>query len=85
MLGLLFWLYFHLWKVKKPVLWGIIAAILVASYDEYTQSLSSFRSGRIEDVILDSCGIMITSWIVNVLKGKLLKRMPSLRFLTKID
>lgn len=63
---LLLWLYFHLWGLRKSAAFGLIGAALVAAFDEYTQSLSSFRSGMPTDVVLDICGgivfTLVTAW-----------------------
>ena len=57
-LGVLFWAYFSLWFAPKPYLWGIFTTGLVASFDEYLQSLSSFRSGKTTDVLIDLSGVV---------------------------
>ena len=63
-LGLLFWLYFFLWRFKKPLFWGIIASAGVAVLDEYVQSRTSFRTGRPSDVFLDVCGVVLVCFPV---------------------
>jgi VanZ family protein len=56
-LTLLFWWYFALWGVRRATaVWGLTATALVASFDEYNQALSTFRSGQPTDVLLDCCG-----------------------------
>jgi VanZ family protein len=56
-LTLLFWWYFYLWGLRRMTAgWGIIATALVASFDEYNQALSNFRTGKPTDVLLDCCG-----------------------------
>ena len=55
-LTLLLWLYFHLLGLRKAAAFGLIGTALVAAFDEYTQSLSSFLSGMPTDVVLDICG-----------------------------
>jgi VanZ family protein len=56
-LTLLFWWYFNLWGLRRATAaLGIAATALVASMDEYNQSLSGFRTGLLTDVLLDCCG-----------------------------
>lgn len=57
-LGILFWYYFYLWGVTRCFWFGIGATALVAVYDEFSQSFTTFRSGKPEDVLLDVCGAL---------------------------
>jgi len=66
-LGILFWVYFILWFAPKPWLWGIFTTALVASFDEYLQSLSSFRSGKFTDVLIDLSGVVTMYLMINYL------------------
>jgi len=70
-LSLLFQLYFRLWGLNRfiPFL-GVLAAVSVAALDEYLQSQTSFRSGQIDDVILDASGAIILSLIFFVIGRK---------------
>ena len=54
--SLLFWLYFFLWRLPRPMGTGIIATGIVASFDEYLQSTTTFRGGTPQDVLLDLAG-----------------------------
>jgi hypothetical protein len=58
-ISLLFWLYYYLWKLPKPAFLGVLSCAAIASFDEYTQSLTSFRSGRPTDVLIDVCGAVV--------------------------
>ena len=55
-LGLLFWLYFYLWRLKWPLFTGLLATAIVAMFDEYIQSTTTFRGGKPQDVLLDVAG-----------------------------
>jgi len=81
-LSLLFQLYFRLWGLNRMVpLLGVLAAVAVAAYDEYLQSLTSFRSGQVSDVLLDASGaIGLTLGMIWITcKGKR-KRVTGSRF-----
>jgi VanZ family protein len=60
-ISLLFWLYYYLWRLPKPAFFGVLSCAVIASLDEYTQSLTSFRTGKPEDVLIDICGAVIFS------------------------
>ena len=64
--GLLFWAYFYLWRLPYPQFTGLLATAAVASLDEYTQSLTTFRSGKPADVGLDICGAVLVGILVRV-------------------
>lgn len=66
-LGLLFWLYFFLWRVKPSLIIGLVATALVALGDEYQQSLSTFRSGQSLDVVIDILGAMVFCGVYRIL------------------
>lgn len=56
------------WQKRVPsVAASIIIGVLFASWDEYHQLFSGGRSGRADDVLLDSCGIVsgcITAYLI---------------------
>lgn len=61
---------FRLWGIKRPVFaagLGVVLALMVAMADEYRQSLTNFRSGKIGDVALDLAGAfcftILAGWI----------------------
>ena len=74
-LGLLFWLYFFLWRVRKnlDLALALLATIVIAIADEYQQSLSTFRSGKPEDVIIDILGAMVFCGLYRILLSNHLK------------
>lgn len=68
-LTLLLWWYFILWGVRRAAAaWGLTGTALVASFDEYNQALSSFRSGQPADVLLDCCGGIVFITMVYTVK-----------------
>ena len=72
--------------VKWTVRWSAIAVLgtaLVASLDEWHQSFIPSRTGRWQDVVLDTCAgigaqILIFLWWKNIGKGKFGKSTSSL-------
>jgi VanZ family protein len=69
-LGLLFWFYFTLWRLRWSIWLGLGATSLVAVYDEYTQSLTTFRTGKPEDILLDVCGACIVCALYWIFQGR---------------
>lgn len=74
-LTLLFWGYFSLWGLRRyPAFWGLAATAAVAAFDEYNQALSSFRSGKPTDVLLDCCGglvfVLVATWFLPKFRPK---------------
>lgn len=63
-IGLLCWAYFALWGLKKPLLFGLGLAALIAVMDEYAQSFTTFRSGKPMDVVIDICGAVVVTGVV---------------------
>ena len=77
--GLLSWLLFRAWRETLPALtrlgknarwtlrWSAIAVIgtaLVASLDEWHQSFIPSRTGRWQDVVLDTCAAIATQFLL---------------------
>ena len=48
-----------LWRMEWAVI-GVLATIVTASYDEIHQSFIPSRTGRWQDVVLDTCGAIVT-------------------------
>lgn len=46
-------------KLKRPVLWSIVSAAILAALDEYNQSKTPGRLGMVEDVLLDVLGAVL--------------------------
>jgi VanZ family protein len=65
-IGLILWSYFYLWRFKIPLVWGLLGVLLIASLDEYTQSLTTFRFGKPEDVLLDFAGAVFITGIIKI-------------------
>lgn len=58
--ALLFQHYFRYWGVNRPAAFlGILIVTIIAAMDEYYQSLVSFRTGKIGDVLLDLSGTVV--------------------------
>lgn len=65
--------YLKLWGVKRP--WvaaglGVALALMVALADEYRQTLTSFRSGKLGDVTLDLAGALCFTALAGWLRRK---------------
>jgi VanZ family protein len=87
-------LLFRAWRATLPAIssvswtqrWATIALLgtaLVASLDEWHQSFIPSRTGRWQDVVLDTCAglgaqILIFLWLINFGKGKFDKGTSSL-------
>jgi len=59
-----FILTFEKLEQKKPYLFSILIGSTYAITDEIHQLFSSGRSGKITDVILDSCGVIVGTGII---------------------
>jgi VanZ family protein len=73
-------LLFRAWRLTLPVgrpapwarRWATIAffmSVLVASLDEWHQSFLPSRTGKVSDVLLDSCGVLLAQFFVYWLCG----------------
>jgi VanZ family protein len=65
-IGLISWFYFYLWGFKKPLCFALIFTAVVAMLDEYTQSLTTFRFGKPQDVLLDIIGAIVATGLVKL-------------------
>jgi len=65
-IGLLSWRYFYLWGFKRPLRYGLIFTVMLAILDEYTQSLTTFRFGKPQDVLLDVIGASVVTGLVKL-------------------
>lgn len=63
-IGLLSWIYFYLWGFKKSLRYGLIFTAMIAMLDEYAQSLTTFRFGKPQDVLLDMIGAIVLTGLV---------------------
>ncbi len=62
-----------LWRAEW-VLIGILVTIATATYDEIHQSLIPSRTGRWQDVVLDTCGAAIFQVLIYFVSTRALKR-----------
>jgi VanZ family protein len=69
-IGLILWLYFYLWRILNPLVWGLLGVLVIASLDEYFQSLTTFRFGKPEDVLLDFVGAVFITGTIKMLSKK---------------
>jgi|SRR5579875_3491578 len=62
-----------LWRAEW-VLIGILVTVVTAAYDEIHQSFIPSRTGRWQDVVLDTCGAILLQVAVYLLSARTLKR-----------
>jgi VanZ family protein len=62
-----------LWRLEWSFL-GVIATIAMATYDEIHQSFIPSRTGRWQDVVLDTCGAIAMQFVVYLLATRAMKR-----------
>ena len=78
MLGASLRLLFHALLLRKPVLWAWVVGTLYACTDEMHQMLTDARSPRVQDVCIDSAGVLtaalfVTLWLYVRKKRKQIK------------
>jgi len=59
--GLLAVIFYTLYRKLKwyvPIVLAFVTTVIIASLDEYRQSMIPGRSGLVEDVVLDACGAL---------------------------
>jgi VanZ family protein len=61
-----------LWRMEWVVI-GMLTTIVTASYDEIHQTFIPSRTGRWQDVVLDSCGGLVVQVIIYFLSAHALK------------
>lgn len=61
-------------ELKKATLGAVLLAVLYAASDEWHQSFVPGRSACIEDVLLDSVGIVATAFLIITLENHKSKR-----------
>lgn len=62
-----------IWRLEWSFL-GVMAAIGMATYDEIHQTFIPSRTGRWQDVVLDTCGAIVTQFIVYWFAMRRMKR-----------
>ena len=61
-----------LWR-PEWVLIGMLVTVITASYDEIHQTFIPSRSGRWQDVVLDTCGAAVVQLMIYLLSSRALK------------
>lgn len=73
-LGIIVYLLFTSYNIKKPILYSILFCLLYACSDEIHQLFSDGRTAKTMDVFIDTIGsffaILITHNITNLLKNR---------------
>lgn len=78
-LGCFAWFYFYLWRTLKPLMIGLIFTVLISILDEYTQSLTTFRSGKPADVLLDIAGAVVITSLIKLYITRMMKHVRTLK------
>jgi VanZ family protein len=69
--------YFHdLWRMEWVVI-GLLVALITAASDEIHQSFIPSRTGRWQDVVIDTCGAAVLQWVLYLLIVRKSKRQGS--------
>jgi len=61
------------WRMEWAVI-GVLFTIATATYDEIHQSFIPSRTGRWQDVVLDTCGAIVMQWVLYLLANRSLRR-----------
>ncbi len=61
-----------LWRLEWSFL-GLMVTVITATYDEIHQTFIPSRTGRWQDVVLDSCGAMVVQLMIYLLSTHALK------------
>lgn len=69
LLAVLFYLFYKKLHWRFSSLLALLTIIIIASLDEYRQSVIPGRTGIIDDVYIDACGALTLLIIVKVLTG----------------
>jgi VanZ family protein len=67
-------MYLRDWWRAEWALIGILATVVTATYDEIHQTFIPSRTGRWQDVVLDTCGAVLLQVTVYLLSTRMLKR-----------
>lgn len=62
-----------LWRMEWAGI-GVLFTIATATYDEIHQTFIPSRTGRWQDVVLDTCGAIVVQWILYRLATRALKQ-----------
>ena len=68
-LAVIFYLFYRKLNWQVPIILAFCTIVIIASLDEFRQSMIPGRSGIVEDVILDSCGAFTLLIIVKLFQG----------------
>ena len=65
------------WRLEWALL-GILLTIVTASFDEIHQTFIPSRTGRWQDVVLDTCGAVVIQFVIYLLSSRAIrqKRTP---------
>ena len=73
LIAVIFYLFYIKLSWRSPTVLAFFTVVIVASLDEFRQSMIPGRSGVVDDVILDACGALTLLIFVNLLKSILNK------------
>lgn len=75
LLAVIFYTLYRKLKWRFPIVLAFFTVVVIASLDEYRQSMIPGRSGLVEDVVLDACGaltmLVVAKLIIVVFKKRL--------------
>lgn len=68
-LAIIFYLFYTKLNWRLPTVLAFFTVVIIASLDEFRQSMIPGRSGVFDDVILDACGALTFLIFINLLKS----------------
>lgn len=68
LLAIIFYVFYTKLNWRYPTILAFFTIVIIASLDEFRQSMIPGRSGVVDDVILDACGALTLLLFVNLLK-----------------
>ncbi len=75
LLAVIFYLFYRKLHMRVPAIFAFCSIVIIASLDEFRQSMVPGRSGIVDDVILDACGaftllvcMKLFSWSIHKIK-----------------
>lgn len=69
LLAILFYFFIRKLKWRFPSFFAVLTIIIIASLDEYRQSMIPGRTGIIDDVYIDACGAITLLIILKCIQG----------------
>lgn len=66
--AVIFYFFYSKMKWRFPAVFALFTIVVIASLDEYRQSMIPGRSGIVDDVVIDACGALMLLGIVKLIQ-----------------